>query len=235
MDDMLVLGLIWYGVFVMSVTFHEAAHSFIAMKLGDRTAFHGGQVTLNPIPHIKREPFGMVIIPWIAYAAAGWMIGWASAPYDPQWAQVYPKRAAWMALSGPGANLLLVIVAGILIHLGISLGLFHPPSSVVFERVVEAEADGLLKGLAVVVSVLFSLNLVLFVFNMIPIAPLDGRAWLELLLKGDALFKYRMVMTHPSFRIFGILIAWVIMDFIYRPIFLLALNLLYLLRGHSYG
>ena len=198
-------------------------------------AFLGGQVTLNPIPHIQREPFGMVIIPWISYAAYGWMMGWASAPYDPHWASAYPRRAAWMALSGPGANLLLVIASAVLIHAGIAAGWFTPPESIVFTRVVEAGTDGPMKGLAILVSIFFSLNLVLFVFNMIPIAPLDGRAWMELLLKGDALYKYRLLMMHPSLRFFGIFIAWMIMRFIYGPIFTLALNGLYLFHGTSYG
>lgn len=234
MDDMLVLGIVWYAVFVASTTFHEAAHAFIAFRLGDRTAFHGGQVTLNPIPHIQREPIGMIVIPWISYAAAGWMMGWASAPYDPEWAQYYPKRAAWMALSGPGANLLLVIIAGILIHLGIAFGFFRPPDSIFFTQVVDSDSGGLLKALAIIISIFFSLNLVLFVFNMIPIAPLDGRAWLELLLKGDWLYKYRVIMMHPSFRIFGIFIAWIIMRKIYWPIFITAIKLLYLVHGVRY-
>jgi Zn-dependent protease len=235
MDDTLVLGIIWYIVFVTSTTFHEAAHAFVACKLGDWTAFHGGQVTLNPIPHIQREPIGMLIIPWISYAANGWMMGWASAPYDPQWAQAYPRRAAWMSLSGPGSNLLLTVIAGVVIHLGIILGYFHPPDSIVFTRVAEANADGLVKAAAVIVSIFFSLNLVLFVFNMIPIAPLDGQAWMELLLKGNALMAYRMTMMHPSLRLFGLFIAWMIMDFIYNPIFTLALNVLYMPLGLGYG
>lgn len=235
MDDTLVLGIFWYAVFIASTSFHEAAHAFVAYKLGDRTAFHGGQVTLNPIPHIRREPIGMLVFPWISYAAYGWMMGWASAPYDPQWAQYYPRRAAWMALSGPGANLLLTVIAGVLIHLGITLGYFHPPVSIVFTRVAEANADGLVKGAAVIVSIFFSLNLVLFVFNMIPIVPLDGQAWLELLLKGNALVAYRMMMMHPSLRLFGLFVAWIIMSFIYDPIFTLALNVLYMPLGLSYG
>ena len=51
---MLVLGILWYAVFVASATLHEAAHAFVGFKLGDKTAFHGGQVTLNPIPHHAR-------------------------------------------------------------------------------------------------------------------------------------------------------------------------------------
>ena len=62
--------------------------------MGDDTAYRSGQVSLNPIPHIKREPFGTVVVPLLSFAAGGWMIGWASTPYNPQWAHDYPKKAA---------------------------------------------------------------------------------------------------------------------------------------------
>ncbi len=89
---------------------------------GDPTAFHGGQVSLNPLPHIRREPVGLVVVPILSYFVAHWMIGWASAPYNPSWQQRYPKRAAWMALAGPAANFALVILAAIAIHVGTSCG-----------------------------------------------------------------------------------------------------------------
>ena len=88
--DFLILGVIWYIVFLFSTTCHEGAHSLIAKLGGDSTAFHGGQVTLNPLPHIRREPFGLVVVPIVSYFVAHWMIGWASAvgiakpmPIDP--------------------------------------------------------------------------------------------------------------------------------------------------------
>src|SRR5215467_11901105 len=115
----LALGLIWYIVFLFSTTCHEGAHSLVAHLGGGSTAFHGGQVSLNPIPHIRREPVGLVIVPILSYFVAHWMIGWASAPYNPAWQQRYPKRAAWMALAGPLANFTLVILSAIAIHLGI--------------------------------------------------------------------------------------------------------------------
>jgi hypothetical protein len=59
----LILGVIWYIVFLFSTTCHEGAHALIARIGGDPTAFHGGQVTLNPWPHIRREPFGLVVVP----------------------------------------------------------------------------------------------------------------------------------------------------------------------------
>ena len=110
--DLLVLGLTWFVVFLFSTTLHEAGHAFAAWQLGDPTAYEGGQVSLNPLPHIQREPFGMVLVPLITFALNGWMMGWASAPYDPAWAHHYPKRAGVMALAGPAANLILVLISG---------------------------------------------------------------------------------------------------------------------------
>ena len=231
----LQLCIIWYIVFVFSTVLHEFSHALVAHHFGDRTATHHGLTTLNPIPHIQRSPFGMVIVPLLSFVGAGWMIGWASVPYDAYWAQRYPKQAALMGLAGPAANLALVIVAGVLIHIGISAGLFYPPDSIDFTTIVEANADGLPKGLAVLVSVLFTLNLLLFVFNLIPVTPLDGTALMEFILEGEVLYKYRQLMAHPTVRIFGIFIAWKVLDFIYDPVYTFALNALYFVRGISYG
>ena len=71
----IALGAVWYLVFLFSTTCHEAAHALAAKWGGDLTAFEGGQVTLNPIPHIRRSPFGMVIVPIASFALGGWMIG----------------------------------------------------------------------------------------------------------------------------------------------------------------
>src|SRR4026208_1476601 len=106
--DQLVLAFGWYLVFLFSTTFHEAAHAWVAKLGGDLTAYHGGQVSLDPRPHIQREPFGMLILPLISTLISGGPFGVASAPYDPRWAMRYPRRAAWMALAGPTANLGLV-------------------------------------------------------------------------------------------------------------------------------
>jgi Zn-dependent protease len=113
-SDFLALGLLWYVVFLLSTTCHEASHALAAKWGGDLTAFRGGQVTLNPLPHIRREPFGMVFFPIITYAVSHWMMGWASAPYDPVWCREHPKHAARMALAGPAANFTLAILAGTL-------------------------------------------------------------------------------------------------------------------------
>ena len=124
--DALAFGFLEYVVFLLSTTCHEAAHSLVAKWGGDTTALEGGQVSLNPWPHIRREPFGMVIIPIIGIATGTGLIGWASAPYNAAWAQEHPKKAARMSLAGPAANFGLAILAGILMRIGLAMGSFVP-------------------------------------------------------------------------------------------------------------
>ena len=119
MEINLVDAALWYGVFLCSTVCHEAAHAWSALRLGDDTASRGGQVSLNPIPHVKREPMGMVVVPLLSWFAAGWIMGWASAPYNAVWARLYPRRAAIMAAAGPAANLGLVLVAALFIRIGV--------------------------------------------------------------------------------------------------------------------
>ncbi|MFC1573408.1 site-2 protease family protein [Candidatus Eisenbacteria bacterium] len=119
--DKVGMGIIWYVVFLFSVTLHEAAHAWVALRGGDPTAYYGGQVSINPAPHIRRSPIGMVALPIVSLIMFGWPFGFASAPYDPFWAQRHPLRAARMALAGPGANLLLIVIAALIIR-----ALFRP-------------------------------------------------------------------------------------------------------------
>ena len=225
--EAVVLGLIWYAAFVFSLTVHEAAHAAAALKLGDETAYLGGQVTLNPLPHIQREPFGSVLVPLLSYMYAGWMMGWASAPYDPYWADRHPRRAAWMALAGPAANLTVVIACGVAIRLGIAGGTLQAPASATLVVVTEAVQPGAWEGIATLLSILFSLNLLLFTFNLLPLPPLDGSGALPLLLKEEWVRGYQQFMRQPGFGLVGLIVAWTLFGQVFRPLQLLGLNLLY--------
>jgi Zn-dependent protease len=223
----LVLGITWYVALLVALTCHEAAHGFVALKLGDPTAYRQGQVTLDPVAHIRREPFGTVVMPILSFIFAGWMIGWASSPYDPHWARHNRRSAALMALAGPLANLALVVVAGLTIRAGILLGVFHAPESITFEQVTAAVSPGFANSASVAISIIFSLNLILFVFNLIPLPPLDGSEVLSLFLSGSAAERYAALLHQPGFRIIGLVVAWRLMGVILSPVHLLALNILY--------
>ncbi|HKS80562.1 MAG TPA: site-2 protease family protein [Candidatus Acidoferrales bacterium] len=232
-QQFIVLGVIWYIVFLFSTTCHEGAHALVAKIGGDPTAFHGGQVTLNPLPHIRREPMGMVVVPILSYAVAHWMMGWASAPYDPTWQQRHPRRAAWMALAGPGANFLLVIFSGVAIHVGMALGYFHVPSSANFTRVTDAISPGGSQLAATFLSVFFVLNLLLGTFNLIPVPPLDGNTGITLFMSEEKALRF-MDWTHRQGLGFaGILLAWFLYDKMFEFIFRISLAALY--PGSSWG
>lgn len=222
-------GLVWYLVFLFSTTCHEAAHALAAFKLGDRTAYEGGQVTLDPLPHIRREPIGMVVIPIASFFMSGWMMGWASAPYDPAWAMRYPRRSALMALAGPSANFLLFAFAFILIRAGLAFGWFYPPDSITFSQVtVAVAAKGVSVAVAKFLSILFSLNLILCVFNLLPLPPLDGSSVFPLFLERRTGQEYLdFLHRNRSFGFFGIYLAWQFFDVIFDPVHLFVLNLLY--------
>jgi Zn-dependent protease len=229
-------ALAFYVVFLFSTVLHEAAHAAAALLGGDPTAYRGGQVTLDPRPHIRREPFGMVVMPLISVIISGWPFGFASAPYDPRWAMHHPRRAAWMALAGPGANLVMVILAAIAIRVGHAAGVFQAPESVRFAQVTvaAASAGGGWSAVAFVVSVFFSMNLVLAALNVLPLPPLDGSAAVPLVLSDAATTRYQEFLgRNPGLGILGILLAWQVFDFVFDPVFLVAINLLY--PGVRYG
>jgi Zn-dependent protease len=220
--------VLWYVVFLFSTTCHEAAHALVSRRGGDLTAAYGGQVSLNPLPHIRREVFGMVIFPILTFATGGWMMGWASAPYDPRWASRHPRQAAAMALAGPAANFTLVIVAGVLIRIGLAAGFFKPPEFLRFSHIAEASSEGIPEAAAVIVSILFSLNLLLAAFNLLPVPPLDGWSALGLILPESGARKLRdLSQSFGMLSIVGLLIAWQFFGYLYSPIFRSALRLLY--------
>ncbi len=228
--DVVALGLGWYAAFILSVTLHEAAHAWAALRLGDTTAYRGGQVTLDPLPHIQREPFGMVVVPILSFALGGWMIGWGSAPYDPQWAWDHPRRSAWMALAGPVANLLLVILSVLIVRIVLLTGAVvpAPPETMGFTHLLDAPDTPWLTGIITFVSILFSLNLILFFFNLLPVPPLDGSAVLMLFLERRMAHRLMDTLWNPRFSIFGLIIAWNVFGAIIGPLYRTALDLLFL-------
>ena len=233
-SQQLLMGLVWYVVFLLSTTCHEAAHALVAMWGGDLTAYHGGQVSLDPLPHIRREPIGMVVFPILSYIVGGWMMGWASAPYDPHWAERHPKRAAWKSLAGPAANFSLALIAGILIHVGLLAGWFAYPDSLGFTHIVRAASDGIAVGAATFLSILFSLNLLLGTFNLLPIPPLDGFSAIGVLLPESAAGRLQVLRVRMgSFSFIGIVIAWKVFDPIFYPLFRVFIKILY--PAQSYG
>jgi Zn-dependent protease len=227
-SDLFVLGFIEYIVFLFSTTCHEAAHALIAKLGGDTTASEGGQVSLNPLPHIRREVFGMVIMPLIGIVTRTGLIGWASAPYDPTWSREHPKRAAWMSLAGPAANFSLALLAALAMRIGLATGLFVPVEPSYVAIVATAQPGGVLEGVAVVLSVCFSLNLLLGCFNLLPFPPLDGYGVLGLFTtRNGAIWLQDFRLRIRAFSLLGLILGWRLIDAIYDPVVAAGLHILY--------
>jgi Zn-dependent protease len=227
----IVTGLLWFFAFLFSTTVHEAMHAIAAYRGGDPTAYHGGQVSLSPLPHIKREPIGMLVVPLLTAVTQGWAIGWASTPYDPRWAERYPKRAAIMAAAGPAGNLIIAAAALVLLRLGLAVGWFAPAPSVSFERLV-ISPGGLETLFGTMLSILLVLNVLLAAFNLIPLPPLDGASVIGLFLPPRVNWQIRQFTATPMFQIVGLLVAWRVFPFIVRPLFGFVLRLVH--PGLSY-
>jgi Zn-dependent protease len=217
--ELLAYGFVWYVAFLFSTTCHEAAHALVAKLGGDDTAAQGGQVTLNPLPHIQREPWGMVLIPILSFIFARQMIGWASAPFDPNWQRRYPRRAALMALAGPAANFTLMLLATLGLRVGQSMGWL--------QRNPETGQPNLL---TVVLLVFFSLNLLLGTFNLLPVPPLDGSSGIMLFMSENRAQRYIDWLRGNSFAMVGLLVGLLVFRYFYAPVENFATNLL--LRSH---
>jgi Zn-dependent protease len=202
--QMLTLGFIYYMVFLFSTTCHEAAHALVAKLGGDNTAELGGQVSLNPIPHIRRSPYGMVVFPLVSFfLLKGGMIGFASAPYDPSWARRHPHRAAVMALAGPATNFTLMLLGALFLRVGHNLGWF---------------SGGTRNFSYILLFVIFSLNLLLGVFNLLPVPPLDGSSVIMLFMSEDRARSYIDTVRTSAYAMPGILIGILIFNYIFPPI-----------------
>ncbi len=228
--ETVAFGFLWYIAFLFSTTCHEASHALAAKFGGDNTAYHGGQMSLNPLPHIEREPWGMVVIPIVSFFMFGWMMGWGSAPYDPRWQRNFPRRAATMSLAGPAANFVLMLLAAAGIWVGVRMGHFQAPAVAGIggtHGVVAAVNPEQFGFLATLLGMFFVLNLILGTFNLIPIPPLDGHAGITLALPEKLAVRVFEFGQDRSIHFLGILIAWYVYGRLVGKIFNLGLRMLY--------
>jgi Zn-dependent protease len=219
--DNLGIGLIWFVAFLLSTTVHEAMHAWAAWRGGDPTAYHGGQVSLSPLPHIRREPIGMLVVPLLTALTQGWAMGWASAPYDPYWAARHPRRAALMAAAGPVGNFLIALTAFVTLKAGLAMGVFIAPETARFASVVETPGGP--NVITTMLSIFLMLNVLLGTFNMLPLPPLDGASVMSIFLPSAMRTRLRELMQTGMTSMLGLVVAWQIFPHLTRPFFSLVL------------
>ncbi len=175
-------------VLIMSVVIHEVAHGYAALYFGDKTAEYQGRLTLNPLKHL--DPFGSVILPLILVLTnAPFLIGWAKpVPYNPNNLRDKFKGTLWVASAGILANLAIAVFFGLMIRLSLAFGILGP-------------------AFVSLASVIVLLNVVLAIFNLVPIPPLDGSKILFTLL-GKNGRKVEALMEKYSLFFLLIFIFW---------------------------
>lgn len=197
LNDLMVKISIWTLPVLLSITLHELGHAWAADKLGDPTARLLGRVSLNPIRHI--DPVGTILVPLVLLLLGGFVFGWAKpVPVDERNLASPRRDMAFVALAGPSANLL--------------MALGWAAMFVASERLVAGGHDWLGVPLQLMARVGIILNVVLAVFNMLPLPPLDGSALVAWVLPERLAVPYLSVAPYGLF----LLIALVATGFLGR-------------------
>lgn len=209
--ETLIQSIFYITILIFSVVIHEVSHGYAALYLGDRTAQYAGRLTLNPLPHL--DLFGSIILPaLLVFVHSPIIIGWAKpVPYNPYNLRDQKWGPAMVGAAGPFANIALALVFGILIR-------FVP----FFSSLVSGTA---VLNFLTIASGIVLINLMLAVFNLIPIPPLDGSKVLFSLL------PYRWQEVRVFLERYGFLLLLIFIFFFGGILFPIVLFLFRIIAG----
>ncbi|MEK7636654.1 MAG: site-2 protease family protein [Patescibacteria group bacterium] len=184
-------------ILIFSIIIHEISHGYVALALGDPTAKYAGRLTLNPIPHI--DLFGSIILPIISFATGGFIFGWAKpVPYNPYNLRNQKWGSAIVGAAGPLSNILIAFFFGMLIR--IMPYFFSEPTQ-------------FLANLVSIASFIVFLNVLLAIFNLLPIPPLDGSKVLF------AMLPYQFRYIQDFLEQYGFIILLFFIFFLFRLLY----------------
>ena len=205
----ILIKLFPFVALIYSIIIHEYAHGWMADRLGDPTAKHSGRLTLNPMPHI--DLMGSIFLPLLLIISnSGFIIGWAKpVPFNPYNLRDQKYGPLKIALAGPAANLIIALFFGVFLKLfpAISESLNLPVENlIIFIQLIKF---------------IIQLNLLLMIFNLLPIPPLDGSKVLLTFLPD----RYKEAFY--NFERFGIIILFLSIFFLFNYIISPILNFLF--------
>ena len=192
--------VLWFVVFLFSLSFHEASHALTSEWFGDYTGRYQGRISLNPIVHI--DPIGTILIPLMGFMNGGIaMFGWAKpVETNPLLWRDKTKANIMVSAAGPISNFILASVAFAALKIMLMTGVVIPLPSGFSLVSPMAPGSALMSGVAKLLSIMLTLNLTLGVFNLIPIPPLDGSHVMESLL------PYEMARAYEQIRPYGFIL-----------------------------
>lgn len=189
----IVAAVLGYLCFLATVMFHETGHALMAMLLGRREAYPAGGICWNPLTHMRRSRFGLAIMPLISLCAntgigGVWTFGYPAAPFEAEWAVKNRRDAALISFGGPAANMVVMLASAFLIKYGVASGVFAYDYSGTHWLLVKAATPGA-DTAAVLLSILFYQNILMAVFNLMPLPPLDGFSLAAFWMKEETALK----------------------------------------------
>jgi len=197
--------VIQYAVLLFSLSIHEAAHAWMADRRGDYTARYMGRVSLNPMAHI--DPIGTVLFPLLNFISGFPLIGWAKpVPVNPMHLKDPSRDHVYISVAGPAANLLAGFGSLVLLIL---MKWFVPGAGVAVKNIAETmRIAGGQSIIAPIVGILFFLmviNIMLAIFNLLPIPPLDGHWIVAGFLPPGASVAFQRFGRYGIFLLYGLM------------------------------
>lgn len=212
-----IIFLIYIVVFLYSVILHEIAHGWVASRFGDDTARILGRLSLNPIAHI--DPMGSIVVPLLLYiSGTGFLFGWAKpVPVNPYRLQGGPAAYRWVVMAGVITNFFLVII-----------------SALVFKVTTQHLGLGANNLGVILFAAALQINLVLAIFNTLPLPGFDGFNFLTT-FKPVAILVSKTPLTNPLFMAqYGLILSFVILVLI-MPVVNIIFNIIFNLFGKIFG